>query len=213
MLCSFSQVLPTSALRRLSSGDVLPKKHRSSPAFAAGLLRCNANIIHFSPKSKSSDFALTFRETPAQGVAETGRRDAGGARCGASARWRGVRPVRLLLSGRDVPRSSVAAIQMCRREVVRVEAVGAGSHRAGSDWGGSGRERERSGWKLSGRQRSYAVMMSTKSLGRRMFSTSRASRNRGAIVSSRNPAMPQPILVTRKVRCAWRRAKSINSST
>ena len=151
VLCSFFQVLPTSALRRLSSGGGLPKKHRSSLAFAAGLLRCNANIIHFSPKSKSSDFALTFRETPAQGVANTGRREVGGTSCGASARWRSVHPVRLLLFGRDVPRSSVAAIQMCRREVGRVAAVGVGSRRAGSDWGGSGREQERSGWNLSGR--------------------------------------------------------------
>lgn len=39
----------------------------------------------------------------------------------------------------------------------------------------------------------------TNSFGRRIFTTSTVSLNNGAISSSLNPAMPQPILVTRNV--------------
>ena len=49
--------------------------------------------------------------------------------------------------------------------------------------------------------------------GNTMFSTSCAAANNGAISSSRKPAMPQPIRVTRNVRLGLFLAKSIKSST
>ena len=67
MLCNFSQVLSTKGLLRLPNGRELPKKHRSSLAFAARLLRCNAKIIHFWAKSKWPFTALTFRDLPQRG--------------------------------------------------------------------------------------------------------------------------------------------------
>ena len=67
--CSFSQVLPARALRRLPDALGLQKKLRSSPAFAASPLRSNAKIIYFFPNSKSSDFALTFRGIVCAGMA------------------------------------------------------------------------------------------------------------------------------------------------
>ena len=50
-------------------------------------------------------------------------------------------------------------------------------------------------------------------IGNTIFSTSCASLNSGAISSSLNPAMPQPMRVTRNVSSGCSRAKAINSST
>ena len=49
--------------------------------------------------------------------------------------------------------------------------------------------------------------------GRTILSTPCASANSGAISSSVNPAMPQPMRVTRKVSSGCSFAKAINSST
>ena len=61
--------------------------------------------------------------------------------------------------------------------------------------------------------RIYPCFFRTNPSGRMMFSTSRASWNKGAISSVVKPAMPQPTRVTRNFNSGCCLANSINSST